>query len=219
MKKQLIAATLAGLALVTATPVLAKNQENKGLKLDVKSILSADSKQFVVFGTINTISSGNIVVDVKADANVSNVINGKVTVKTDANTKLLNDGKTATVSDLKAGQMIVARGTTDGTTLTATSINLVAAKAQDEDKDNKGAEHSKSKNKVVGSVTAVTANSITITNSLTGVSQTITTNADTKVNIDGQTKSVADVKVGDSGWIRIRHIGTTIVAKFAHLFR
>jgi hypothetical protein len=224
MKKQLVAITLAGLALASAAPAMAKNKEgNEGIKLGIKNFLNIDSKQFVVFGTINAAGSNTIIIDVKADANVSNITNGKVTVKTDANTKFGNRDKKITLTDLKAGQSIVIKGINQGSTLTATMVNLVGVKSSDEDqgKDNRSqnSEHSKSKNKVVGAVTAVTANSITITNSLTGTSQIITTDANTKVNVDGQTKAVADVQVGDKGWIRIKHIGATLIAKFAHLFR
>ena len=218
MKKQIAILSLAGLALV-ATPAFAKEKgehrgmsEGLGLHLGIKNFLRAGNPQFVVVGTVDTVTTDMLTVKVKADANVSNVTNGEVSIKTDANTKIMKAGQAIQLSDLKSGDNVVAVGTA-GTDLTASMVKVASA----DNDDQKPVE--KKSNKAIGQVTAVTDNSVTIKNSLTGVTQTITTDANTKVNIDGQSKAVSDVQVGDSGWIRFKTMGTTLVAKFIHLFR
>jgi hypothetical protein len=211
MKKQLIAAVLA--ASTFALPVFAHgNDEGKkgpnehgmghGLKLGVfKNVLGnfADT-QFIVNGTVNSVGTGTFIVKATATAHVSTITNGLVTIKTDSSTKFS--------TPVATGQNVVVMGNISGTDLLATNVKVLGAEVKKVEKQ-----------AAVGKVTAKTADSITITNTLTNTTKTITTDADTKVKIDGEVKTIADINVGDSGWIRFKTVGTSMIAKAIHLFR
>lgn len=232
MKKQAVILTLAGLALTIAAPAFAHGpgEGNRGLHLGqlFHKAVDKNSNKFLVSGIIKSVGTGNVVVTSTSVINVPNITSGDITIKTDANTvvsdssnpkmlKLMkneNDGDdddmpattpttlpTFTIASLAAGQKVVVTGAVSGSDLLATKIVIVDS------------------GKILGKVTAVSGNTITITNGLTSESKTVTTDANTKVTIDGQTKAASDVQVGDSGWIKFKTIGTTIVAKIIRLFR
>ena len=214
MKKQIVAVAL-GLSMV-AFPAFAHGTDDNqgksesakfmGLKLGVFEDLfggKADSNQFLVSGTIATVGTNSFTVNVKYSANVANITNGVVTVTTDANTK---ENQT-----LAVGQNVVATGSVSSSDLLASKVQVMGANPAPKPKPKK--------NVAVGKVTATTANSVTITNTLTNTSQTIPTDPNTQVKIDGQAKTVSDINVGDSGWIRFKTEGANLIAKIIHLFR
>ncbi|MBX4204869.1 MAG: hypothetical protein KW788_01615 [Candidatus Doudnabacteria bacterium] len=213
MKKQIIAVAL-GLSMV-ALPVFAHGNEKqkasehanmeKGRKLGIFKNLGDNilDTQFVVVGSVTTVGTNTFTVKATALAHVANITNSLVTIKTDANTKIS--------TPVAVGQNVVVFGNVSGTDLLASNVRLVNSS------ENKKEEAKKSM--VMGKVTAKTGNSITITNTLTNTSKTITTNTDTTVKIDGETKTLADINVGDSGWIKFKTMGTDLIAKVIHLFR
>jgi hypothetical protein len=219
MNKKALALSLAGLALVAA-PVFAKDggssnglDHGKGNKFGIiKNLFGSDASQFVVTGTVQSVGTNTFVVKVNASAHVDNISSGNATVKIDPQTKFSDS---ASLSADLVGKSVVVLGKVNGTDLLATSVKLISSK---DSKDEKKSTEVK-KNKVMGEVTAVTDTSITIKNSLTGDIKTLITEPDTKITIDGQIKDPASIKVGDSGWVKIKAVGTTLVAKFAHLFR
>jgi len=214
MKKQIFAASLAGLMLAAA-PVFAHGKdEQKGMGgfmgLHLGWFENKNNSQFMVMGTISSIGSGNVVITSQSTFNVPNVSNSNVTVKTDSNTKVAqsNDKKTALkLSDLAVGEKVFVTGSVSGSDALAKTILVVEPKKSDKD------------NKALGKVTAIAGNSITVTNTVTGTTKVVTSDANTQVKIDGVTKSVSDIQVGDSGWVKFKTVGTTIIAKIFNLFR
>jgi hypothetical protein len=221
MKKTYAVLSVAAIALsLTATPALAKghgHDDNNGKHLgDVfgrfdSLIKKSDddkghglaSDQFVLTGTVGSATTGSIVITVKGSVNVPTLTNNLATVNVDANTKYFADkNQTVTLTDVKAGQQIVVSGTVSGSTLTAKNVRIIFPKG-----------------KVYGEVTAKTDTSITIKNNVTGTTQTFTTDANTKVNIDGEAKTQTDVKVGDKGFVKFKTTLSGMVAKVINLFR
>jgi hypothetical protein len=207
MKKQVLALVLVGVMAALA-PAFAKNDEGHDRGVNWHKFFHFEDKhndQFAVAGVIKSVGSGTVVITATSHSNVPNVTNNEITVKTDANTKVYtsSDKKntTLTLANLAVGQKVTVTGTVSGTDALAKAVVVI----------NSGV--------VVGKVTAKTGNSITITNGVTSEVKTITTDADTKIKIDGETKTIADVQVGDSGWVKFKTVGTNLVAKIAHLFR
>ena len=222
MKKILAMFAVAAISLSLATPVFAKNgnsdkNEKNNRSFRVNEIFSKfkgefkgkvenknfDASQFLLSGTVGSTTSGSIVVNVKGSIHVPTLTNNLATVNVDANTKYTAEkNQTVTLADVKAGQQIVVKGTVSGTTLTAQMVHIMLPKG-----------------KAYGEVTAKTATSITVKNSVTGTTQTFTTDPDTNVKINGETKTTADVQVGDKGFVKFKTKISGMFAKVVNLFR
>src|SRR3989344_4918842 len=209
MKKLLAVLTIAALAL-TATVSIASAHENEShgfikVKAEQAGGLRLGLNKFQFWGTVNSATSSSLVFNAKAGKHLSDLMgNGQVTVVINSDTKIKgNDEAVLSWADLKAGDKVIVSGSISGTVLTATQVRDL----------------SRPVTRASGKVTAVTDNSITITNGLTGVSQTVTTNADTKVMINGESKTIADIQVGDSGWVKFKNEAGSLIAKFFNLFR
>ncbi len=214
MKNRVIALSLLGLMLM-ATPALGKSKDDKsdddhGLKLgQIKNWFNSDSSQFVVMGTVESVGTNSFVVKANGLLHVPNVTNNMVTIKVDSNTKFSGTGNDASISTTSVGKNVLATGKVTGTDLFATKVIVNGEKA----------DKIEVKKKAMGTITEKTDTSITVKNSVTGESKTITTNANTQVKVDGEVKTVADVQVGDRGWVKFKTVGTTLIAKIVHLFR
>ncbi len=166
-------------------------------------VLDKISDQFSLTGTVGSTTSGSIVVNITSSRNVPAMTNNIVTVNVNGDTKYKADKhETVTLADIKAGQKVMITGSVNGSTLTAKSVQVKLPQG-----------------KVYGEVTAKTATSVTVKNSVTGVTQTINTDADTKVNINGEVKTVADVQVGDKGFVKFKTKLSGMFAKVVNLFR
>lgn len=183
--------------------------DDNGLHLgQLKQNLS--SSQFIVVGTVASTTDSSVTVNVQKQVNVSGIANGQVTVLVNSSTVLgdsqkdNDDDDSFTLSSLKPGDRVLVQGSISGSTLTATSIRLLQMKKS---------------NVVFGSVSAVTPTSVTITNAKTGTSQTITTNSDTKVMVNGTAATTSDIQVGDHGFVRIVNDVTGFIAKLIAIFR
>lgn len=222
MKNKLFAiASIAAITLtLSANPVFANDKngdkhEDRGLRLgqvmgEFRGELKLkdndhgiDNSQFILMGTVGSTTSASIVVNVKGSVHVPTLTNNVATVNVNADTKYhAEKNQTVKLADIKAGQQVVIKGTVNGTTMTATWVHVIFPKG-----------------KAYGEVTAKTDTSITVKNSVTGTTQTFTTNSDTKVNINGEAKTTSDIKVGDSGFVRFKTTLTGVVAKIINLFR
>ncbi len=218
MKKFLTVFSIAAL-LLTSTVAFADdgdhaglfgwNHENMGLHLGIFK-QNLDSSKFIIVGTVSAMTSDSITVNVQKQVNTQVAVNSQATVAVNSSTKLgdgnNDDDDSFTLSSLKAGDRVVIVGSVSGSTLTATNIRLLSEKE-------------KQKAVVFGQVTAVTPTSVTITNAKTGVSQTLTTNSDTKVMVDGQAATTSDIQVGDRGFVRFKNDVSGMFAKLIALFR
>jgi len=159
--------------------------------------------RFMVKGTVASVGTGSLVVTATKSENVPNMTNNQATVVVNASTKITGDkNDNFTLSNIMAGDQVIVHGTVTGTTLTATNINLKSVKKV-----------------AYGKVTAKTDTSVTITNTVTGTSQTVPVSTDTKVTINGETKTATDIAVGDSGWVKFKTRAGVIVTKIINLFR
>lgn len=237
MKKTLAVLSLAALLFVTAGTALATdgndrrgNSEDKaklfgnfGLKLggnraeanaDAKADLKVDLQRhwpengFVYAGTVKSVSGDSFVLAV--NHSVRNADNGQdVTIKTNAKTKIMVLGpgkKSATVSDIKVGATVWVAGKNDGSVHVASWVHVKS-------------QHNGEKKKVAGEVTAKTDTSITIKNNVSGQATTVPVNDETKVQVNGEAKTMADVQVGDKGVVKLKSVLNVMTAKFVHLFR
>ncbi|MDP3741588.1 MAG: DUF5666 domain-containing protein [bacterium] len=224
MKKAIAMLSLAALAL-TATTTFAdtesKDHGNAALRVradgmfdhglhlgwlkhdkHLDDLKDVNSTHFVVTGTVASTTSGSITVNVKKQINAT-VDNSQATVNVTSDTKITREkDQSMALADLKAGDQLVITGNVSGTTMTASRIHLIAVRG-----------------KAYGQVTATTSNSITIKNAVTGVSSTFTTSADTKVSVNGESQTTADIQVGDKGFVKFKSEVSGLFAKFIALFR
>ncbi len=212
MKKSIIALTIAALAL-SVTPAFAEDQDSghrgKNLfeafnKIGKKIERALPESQFMVHGTVVSVGTSSLVVNAQNSVH-ANLSGNQATIVVNSDTKFTgNKHETMTLANIVAGNKVMIHGQVTGTTLTASRVHV-----------QKDAE----KKRVVGTVTAKTDDSLTITNSLTGTSQTVALDSDTRVKINGETKTAADISVGDSGWIKLKVKAEAMVAKLVNLFR
>lgn len=219
MKKAIAILSLAALAL-TSTAFAQdnnkdhQNKDNRGWHLGIfnklehfedrtdKADKKVDATRFVLTGSVVATTSASITVNVKSQVHAT-VVNNQATVAVTADTKIARDkDQAAALASLKAGDQIVITGTLSGTTMTASKIHLIAVRG-----------------KAYGEVTAKTDTSITVKNAVTGVSQIFTTSGDTKVIVNGEAKTTADVQVGDKGFVKFKSDVSGLFAKFVALFR
>jgi hypothetical protein len=126
---------------------------------------------------------------------------GEVVVQINSDTKIFKDKNQTTLDQIVVGEKIVVVGKRDGDSFVASHVRSVMPKA-----------------KVFGEVTAKTDSSVTIKNNATGESKTVILNPDTKVSINGEARTAADIQVGDKGFVKLR-IVSNMVAKVLKLFR
>lgn len=218
MKKIFASTALVALAL-TATPALASDRDDRDERRDVR--VKADAKvraeigkfgwawgrhAFALSGTVAEVGTNSLTINVKEESRIDDdlIVDNQVLVVANADTKIYGKDKTAlTLADIKVGDSVKIAGSVSGTTLTATHI----------------ADKSRPQVMAFGKVTAKTDNSVTITNSTTGLSQTVAVNGDTNVAINGQEAALADISVGDVGWVKFKNVAGDFVAKFIRLFR
>lgn len=218
MKKVIASSLLAAAIVLSATPAMAKNDDNNGKKGEnwgkIRRIFKGpelSATQFVVVGAVDSATTTSLLIKQTAAMLVPTITNGMVVVKIDGNTKITSNGKeAATIADLVKGINVVVTGSISGADLLATKIGIAKTIEKVEKKE---------KQKAAGKVTAKTDTSVTITNGLTNEAKTITTDADTKVVINGEVKALSDIQVGDSGWVKFKTVGSNLVAKVFRLFR
>lgn len=212
MKKTLALLTMAGLMLV-AIPAFAHDKEHTpaigfGNKMMGEFhdgwFRNLSQDQFMLSGTVVSTASGSITINVLGAMHVGNLTNNQATVIINNDTKIIGRDKSAlALGAIQVGDKVAVSGSVAGVALTAKQVQ----------------DMTRPSTKASGKVTAKTDNSITITNALTGASQTVTADSDTKVMINGETKTLADVAVGDSGWVKFKNQTGVLIAKFIGLFR
>ncbi len=213
MKK--IFASIALLALAfTATPAFAHDGDggdHKGsFRASVKTALENrgwhwGQNQFVAMGTVASVSGSNLTVNVQSSSKLGNIERGaQVVFATNSETKFFGSDKTVlALADIKVGDKVIASGSVEASVYTASTIW----------------DKTRPVTKAYGTVTAKTDDSVTITNSVTGQSQTVAVNGDTNIAINGETKTAADISVGDVGWVKFKNTAGDLVAKLIRLFR
>ena len=214
MKKLLASLTLATLVF-SAVPVLASAHGNDGKEGFGARIggffhgwhFGKNPNNFVLTGTVVSISGVNVVVNADATVHIPNIVNGQVTVVTDGNTVIKDKhDNTLTVGQLVAGDRVSIEGTVSGSTLTAVKIHDAGPPPA------KPATTS-------GKVTVVSATSLTLVNAISGTTQVFVLDANTKVMIDGVSKTVADIAIGDAGMVKSKANGSVFTATMLNLFR
>ncbi len=210
--KKLITTIMLSLALaVVAAPALAdeaKNHDGLDLKTHIGGMFRSwkGVEKFGLVGTVTAISGSNVTINVETKAHLKDFTGNTAVIVTNADTKFAtaNKNTTVTFADIKIGDRIVAVGKLDGNTMTAVKVWEMGIPAK----------------KSYGKVTAVSDTSITIQNNTTGTTQTFTVDGDTKVAINGETKTVSDIQVGDAGVVKSQSKGNiSLWAKFLNLFR
>jgi hypothetical protein len=218
MKKTLIALALVG--LFAAAPALANNgngnDNNRGRGgVFYRADRPKDDSRFVVTGTVNVVNASSVEINATQNKggffgwfhwgkNKSNNsgLTGAVTINTNSDTKITQDKDTIALNQIAKNDIIVVTGTkTDDDTLLASAIRI----------QTRGA--------IAGQVTAKTDNSVTIKNNVTGETKTVATDDDSKISINGEEKAVADIEVGDRGFVKFKKTVDGLVAKFIGLFR
>ncbi|MBI4363310.1 MAG: hypothetical protein HY545_00475 [Candidatus Doudnabacteria bacterium] len=209
MKKLISGLSIAALALTASVAfaheadVKAEVSGNTHFGFPIKIQLGLD--KFVAVGTVAAVGSTSTTLNVQAGAHLNNISNGQITVATNADTK--------TSGSVAVGDKVIVRGEigADGS-LEADSIRVIG-------EANGKAEAKAHKQVAFGEITAVTDNSVTIKNNVTGETKTLTTNDDTKVMINGEAKTTTDVSVGDRGMIKFKVMLDTFIATMIRLFR
>jgi hypothetical protein len=228
MQKTLAAFVLAGLLLVSASTALATDGQNRTgdnlggrtglmakLKLDLGNPENKDEDHrvdgmhglakngFVIAGTVKSVSTNSMVLTVTHSHKNKDLKEGTdVTVKTDVNTKIMMLGKAVALTEVKVGMTVWTAGRTDNSVNTAIWIHVKAEKMR-----------------AMGEVTAKTNTSITVKNNVSGQVTTVPVNDDTKVTINGEAKTMADVQVGDKGIVKFKKVLDSVVASVVKLFR
>jgi hypothetical protein len=184
-----------------------KAEGNAKLRLGglVDILKSRGEDKFTLNGTVNTVGVGSLIVNVQGGAHIRPMVsNGVVVVAVDADTKITTNGKTEiSLVDIKVGDKVMIRGEIqDNNALEADHIMVVIRPE-----------------KVFGEVTAKTDTSITVKNNVTGVEKILTVNPDTKVSINGEAKTSADIQVGDKGVVKFKAMLDSFVATMIRLFR
>lgn len=219
MKKLISILSIAALALTTSV-ALAHNDNNdddNGNKARVEGSVEANEhfnfpanirlglEKFVAVGSVAARGSSSLTLNVQAGAHLNNVSNGQVTVATNVETQ--------TSGSVDVGDKVIVRGeiVANGS-LEADSVRVIG-------EGNGNAEVKAKKQVVFGEVTAVTDSSVTLKNNVTGEVKTFATNEDTGVKVNGESKTTADIQVGDRGMIKFKAMLDTFVAAMIRLFR
>lgn len=155
-----------------------------------------DDDHFAIAGTVSAVGSTSLSVNVRDDS-------VKVVV-VDADTKFSINGKTEIrLADIKVGDKVMIKGEIEDNGGLEADRVVVMVRPQ----------------RAFGEVTAKTDNSITIKNNVTGDVKTLTVNPDTKVMVNGEAKTAADIQVGDRGMVKFKAMLDSFVATVIKLFR
>lgn len=157
--------------------------------------------KFVVVGTVTAKTASTLTLDVQADNREE--IGDNVIVTLNADTKYRNGKDNTALADIAIGAKVVASGQLQNSVYTAANVHVMPVKQP----------------KVMGEVTAVTDTSITVKNNTTGEEKVLALEPDTKVKVNGEVATTADIEVGDKGWIKLKANVTAAVAKVVSLFR
>jgi hypothetical protein len=164
------------------------------------------NNHFVLMGQVKSIAGSNIVITVnRGPHNKGNneLANKDVTIVTNSDTNFRVKGdENPALADIKVGQQIIVKGQKDGTSYVAAWVHVHAQKKH-----------------AFGEVTAVSGSSITVENNVTGATTVIPMDADTEVKINGETKTIADIQVGDRGMVKFKAVLDSFVATIVRLFR
>jgi len=147
--------------------------------------------QFVVLGTVIAKTDTSITVD--GEAHNRKIDNGVLTA-------IVNAETTATVA---VGNRVLIKGVVEGSVYTAKMVHVLPQR----------------QSKFAGEVTAVTDTSVTIKNNVTGEEKVVTVEPETKVSLNGEVATTADIQVGDKGWVKFKTGVDAVIAKFISLFR
>jgi hypothetical protein len=142
----------------------------------VVRVESPEHEQASVTGKVTAITAATITITPNQDGQDDG---SAVTLKVDATTQITLDGTTASLTDLKVGDL--ARAVYDRTTMLAATIQAASPQPQ--------------LGVVTGNVTVVSATAITITPE-EGSAVTLTTDASTKITLDGAPSTLAAIPVG-----------------------
>ncbi|MBI4363309.1 MAG: hypothetical protein HY545_00465 [Candidatus Doudnabacteria bacterium] len=161
--------------------------------------------KFVAVGSVLASGSSSVTLNVEAGAHLNNVSNGQITVATNADTQVSGS--------VDVGDRVIVRGEIQANgSLEADSVRVIG-------EANGKAEIKARKQVAFGKITAVTDNSVTIKNNVTGETKTLTTNDDTKVMVNGEAETTADIQVGDRGLVKFKAMLDTFIATMIRLFR
>jgi len=220
--KKVISSIVLGAMVLTATPAFANNQGNDddGDKDRVKASVNFRARlgnifnrqergvpadRFSIVGTVTATAAESITLTVEETVHANALVKGQsATVQVNTDTKFFarREGP-VTFADIKAGDRVVASGKLSDSLYAATHVWDLGILAK----------------KAYGKVTAKTGTSVTIQNNQTGRSQTFTVDGDTKVAINGEAKTIADINVGDAGMVKFKSLGASLWAKIVTLFR
>jgi hypothetical protein len=185
-----------------------------------------DKKPGVV-GTVSAVSGNTITVTVKARPNkgssTTSTVVTPVTYTVDAsNAKVTKSGAASSVSAIAVGDTVMVQGTVSGTSVTATAIRDGVMTRTPRTSGTTGTH---AKNGVMGTVSAVNGNTITVTAKARpnkGSSATATVAAPVTYTVDassatvtksGTASSVSAIAIGDTLMIRGTVSGTSVTAK------
>lgn len=171
------------------------NQEREGQQIDKNTTI----------GTVTVVSGTTITMTSKQSSKDSTTATETTTTYTvDAGSaKVTEDGKDSTVSAIVVGDRLMVKGTTSGTTITATSIAIQNNQGQSNTADS-------GEPVVVGTVTAVNGTTITMTNK-NEVVYTVETSAANITKNNSET-TVSGISVGDTIVVQGTFSGTTVTA-------
>ncbi len=161
-----------------------------------------EQSQFIVMGTVKSVSGSQFVITLKPVHRRFGNLEGDLTIKTTAETKISMIGDATMMTEFSPGALVIVKGERSGSEFVADWVQV------------KG-----ERKRIAGEVTAKTDDSVTIKNNVTGVVTTVAIDDNTKVSVNGEAKTFADVQVGDKGFVKIKAVLGSVVAKFMTLFR
>jgi len=189
--------------------VRAENDTDGDRKIDIK--LSDDMRRMMsgVFGTVTAVNGSTITVQTKAFVKGSlNIPAATYTVTTSSTTTVDKNKAANSVAAIAVGDTVIVEGTVSGSTVAATKIHDgVMMKGG----DNKGAILDGNGQPIVGgTVTAISGNTITITNKSNVTYSIDASNA--KITKNSSSTSISSIAVGDNLLIQGSVNGNSVVA-------
>ena len=164
-----------------------------------------------VFGTVSAISGTTLTVTSKAMVGPNSNSTGTTYTVNAANATIVKNGATSTVSAIAVGDTVMVQGTVSGTNVTATKINDgVVPQGQGKGPDAIASLQGNGEPVVGGSVTAISGDTLTVTNK-SNVTYTVdATNA--TVIVKNATSSIADISTGDNVIVQGTVNGNSVTA-------
>ena len=219
--KKIISSIILSALVLTAAPAFANDDHDNDTDKDqVRASLNLRGRlggvfhkerkhipadRFTIVGTVTAVSAANVTLTVERAVNASAFTEGEsAIVNVNSDTKFFaHKDNSVTLADIQVGDRIVASGKLAASVYTATHVWDLGIPAK----------------KTYGKVTAKTDTSVTILNNATGTSQTFTVDGDSKIAINGEAKTIADINVGDAGVVKSKAKGDSLWAKIIRLFR